>query len=393
MPVDERTSLRAGFFRVLRECPGAVQQWAALRGKEGVHWVQRLLQVRGRERTVALQSVKTAIAAMLAWLVADRLLQFNSAFLAPYTAVFMVDATVFRSLREALQQILAVTIGVLLAMAGSSLFGGMVATIGVVVLVGFTIGRHRAFGASGYWVGVTALLMVTYGTAQNPGALLSRVLLILLGAGVGLAVNALLFPPTYIASARQQTQSVLARLRELLEDIADHVREPGDEAADGSWQSQLDRLFEDLGELRRQAGAARESALLNFRPSASRSSAVIADARTVSASLYRALPRLREFVESLPEHSDNDEPLLAVSRTDGITANDREQLARVLDDCIGVVERLRGDASADAHGRPETPGDTYWSGDGEELSMTALTAIRQAVRVRTALENPPDLTV
>ncbi|WP_345602241.1 FUSC family protein [Tomitella cavernea] len=362
-----------------------------LRGKETAWWVQRLFRVRGSERTVAFQLVKTAIAAMIAWLIADRLLQFNSAFLAPYTAVFMVDTTVLRSLRDALQQILAVTVGVLLAMAGSALMGAMTAAVGVVVLVGFAIGRHRAFGASGFWVGVTALLMVTYGTAHDPGALLSRVLLILLGAGVGLAVNALLLPPTYVAASRQQTQSILARLRELLADMARHVRDPGGEASEGSWEAQLDRLLDDLAELRGQTDAAGESVWLNLRPSVSRSSKVIVEARNVSGSLYRALPRLRELIESLPENSDGDEPLLAVSRTDGLGEHDREQIAHVLDECVDAVERLRGDGSGVDRGGASVDSE-HEAGSTPEMSMSALPAVRQAVRVCTALTHRSDST-
>lgn len=340
-----------------------------------------------------MQSVKIAVAAMAAWLIADRLLHFGSAFLAPYTAVFMVDATVFRSFRAAAQQVFAVGIRVVLAMAGAELIGSTTVSIGLVVLVGFTVGRHRAFGSSGFWVGVTALLMVTYGTAQHPGALLSRVALIVLGAGVGLAVNALVFPPTYVATSRQHTRSMLARLRELFDDMAEHTRDPDEHAPVDRWHADLDSLFDELAEVRGQSSAAGESAWLNLRPSVAKSSAAIDSVQRVSATLYRTLPRLRELIESLPEDADGDEPMIDVAHTAGLSEYEREQIARVLDDCAEAVDGLDTDDGRDpprsedrAGGGDEDRRDEGGgqSGDGH-MSMSALPTVRQAVRMRSAL--------
>ncbi|MBC7267555.1 MAG: FUSC family protein, partial [Streptomyces sp.] len=55
----------------------------------------------GRERDLAVQSLKAAAAALLAWLVAREWLGDPMALMAPWVAVVLVQATVYSSLRQA----------------------------------------------------------------------------------------------------------------------------------------------------------------------------------------------------------------------------------------------------------------------------------------------------
>src|SRR3978361_1318144 len=69
------------------------------------------------------QSAKTALAGVLAWVVATDVLGLEQAFLAPWAAVLVVHATVFRTVSRAGQQVAATFLGVLIAWACGAAFG------------------------------------------------------------------------------------------------------------------------------------------------------------------------------------------------------------------------------------------------------------------------------
>ena len=64
--------------------------------------------------TDVLQLVKTAAAAVLAWVLATQVLSLPQSFLAPWAALLVIHATVYRTLARGLQQAAAAIAGVLL---------------------------------------------------------------------------------------------------------------------------------------------------------------------------------------------------------------------------------------------------------------------------------------
>src|SRR5688572_25880579 len=80
-----------------------------------LRWLNRAMRADGPERAALAQALKAAMAAVLAWLAAAQLFELAQPFLAPWAAVFIVEATVYRSLRSAGQQVAAVGVAVLLA--------------------------------------------------------------------------------------------------------------------------------------------------------------------------------------------------------------------------------------------------------------------------------------
>ena len=67
--------------------------------------------------TETLQLVKTAAAAVIAWVVAKEVFGLPQPFLAPWAALLTIHATVYRTMARGLQQAAAAVIGVLLAFA------------------------------------------------------------------------------------------------------------------------------------------------------------------------------------------------------------------------------------------------------------------------------------
>ncbi len=193
-------------------------RWEALR-----EWL-RVLRRPGREREVVVQSVKAALAAVGA-LVLTAPWAGSHAFLAPYAAVLTVTSTVRGSWTGAARQAGTVVAGVVLAyLVARAVPVGAVA-VPLVVLLGLLVGRWRQFGPDGWWVAITALIVVVNGAAANPLDLASWVALSLCGSVIGALVNTLLLPPVHLRHARDAVTALIGEVAAQLRDMADSVRD------------------------------------------------------------------------------------------------------------------------------------------------------------------------
>ncbi|MEU5840388.1 FUSC family protein [Rhodococcus sp. NPDC047139] len=229
-------------------------------------WIVRAAQDAGHERYVALQALRSTLAAVVAWLIVTEVFHFQQAFLAPYVAVFLVEATVLRSLEQAAVQVGAVVAGLLVAVAVTRLVEPTTAAVGMAVAVGYFVGRWRRFGASGIWVAITALLVIATGAADSPVLLGERLVETMIGAAVGVATTALVFPPVYPAG--REGAALTVELRDLLRDMAAGCREGRSERRDWVQRARgIDGLVQRAFDESRWA---HESARLNPRPAAAR---------------------------------------------------------------------------------------------------------------------------
>ncbi|MFE6616733.1 aromatic acid exporter family protein [Amycolatopsis sp. NPDC057786] len=225
-------------------------------------WVSRAFRVPGEERRSLIQTTKAAAAAVIAWIVATAVLRLPQPFLAPYAAVFLVQATVYRSLRGWAQQVGAVGAGVLLAAGAGQLIPSVTVALGLVIFVGLLIGSWRGFGDSGVWVGITGMLLISYGNATEPILLADRLLETALGAAIGAVLNAVILPPLHGQRLRDATSRLAAAIADILDETADLVR--GGDSADG-----LEDRLQDVRSLAAEAedaiGWTREGRYLNLR--------------------------------------------------------------------------------------------------------------------------------
>ena len=225
-------------------------------------WAARAFRVPGEERRSLIQTTKATAAAVIAWIVATSVLRLPQPFLAPYAAVFLVQATVYRSLRGWAQQVGAVSVGVLLAAGAGQVVPSVTVALGLVIFVGLLIGSWRGFGDSGVWVGITGMLLISYGNATEPVLLADRLLETALGAAIGAVLNAVILPPLHGERLRAATSRLAAAIADLLDETAEVVR--GGEAADA-----LDDRLQDVRSLAAEAeeaiGWTREGRYLNLR--------------------------------------------------------------------------------------------------------------------------------
>ncbi|WP_290060879.1 FUSC family protein [Amycolatopsis solani] len=227
-------------------------------------WLARAFRVPGHERRVLVQSAKATLAATGAWLLATLVLRLPQPFLAPYAAVFLVEATVYRSLRGWVQQVGSVATGVLLAAVAGHFIPWQAVALAVVVFAGLLAGSWRRFGDAGVWVGVTGMLVVSYGTATEPVLLGDRLLETALGAAIGVAVNTLIFPPLHGERLVTAAGRLATALAELLESASDLVRHDEPEGGDALLAQANDTRSQVLA-AEAAAGLTREGRRLNLR--------------------------------------------------------------------------------------------------------------------------------
>ncbi|GAA3355796.1 hypothetical protein GCM10017744_019770 [Streptomyces antimycoticus] len=114
------------------------------------------------------------------------------ALMAPWVAVVLVQATVYRSLFKGLQQLVAIAVGTLLAAGTEALTGNTLASVALVLPVVMLLSNWPRLGDQGIYGPTTALFTLTSGPVS--GLTVShRLLQALLGAAIGIAVNALVF--------------------------------------------------------------------------------------------------------------------------------------------------------------------------------------------------------
>lgn len=186
--------------------------------------VRRACAGPGRERDLAVQAVKAALAAWLAWAVVGWWLKAPMAFVAPWVAVVLVESTVYRSVAHGLQQLAAIAFGTVAATAGVLALGNAMAAMALVLPVAVLLGNWRQLGSQGIYAATGALFVLTGPNVSVIGAG-ARIAEAVFGALVGIAVNALIRPPVYLRNTRAALQDAAGEAHDILASVAEGIRE------------------------------------------------------------------------------------------------------------------------------------------------------------------------
>ncbi|MFD0319130.1 FUSC family protein [Streptomyces flavalbus] len=221
---------------------------------------------RGRERDLAVQSLKAAAAALLAWLVAREWLGDPMALMAPWVAVVLVRATVYGSLRQAAQQFTAICCGTLLATAAEVLTGSTLGGLALSLPLLMLLSNWPRFGDQGVYAATTALFTLASGTVSAV-AVGHRVGQAALGAVIGVAVNALVLPPIHLRDVRENLAALARETGDVLRLVTAGLRRPGwEDATAVDWLDAATRLERRLDALRAARRWSRESLRLTYGP-------------------------------------------------------------------------------------------------------------------------------
>lgn len=170
-----------------------------------LRWRDRpLSELLAIDRWVLVQALKIAVAAGVSWALAGWWLGSPSPIWAPISASLIALVTVRGSIRDAVDKIFGVMIGIVVAIWLGGLIGLHAWSIALIVGVGFLAGKVlRLSGGAAAQIPINGLFVLALGGAHVE----QRFLDTLIGAGVAVLVNFIVVPPNYVSSA---TRSVAA---------------------------------------------------------------------------------------------------------------------------------------------------------------------------------------
>lgn len=277
-------------------------------------WLRRAAGSSGHERHTLLLLAKSALAAWISWAVAHDLMGAQSPAFAPFSAVWMMQVTVYQSVVQALRYVGAVTAGVALQGVFGFLAGPDLLIFGLVTVVALAIGRWPKLGVQGSQVATAAFFAFsTYLAATTPADRLQQlgqlVVLVLLGCGTGVAVNLLVFPPMRYRSAEYSVRSVAHAVCDLLSDIRPALRDDAlDDDLTGQWRERSDHLGATVARARSGVRTAQESVYYNPRRILSRyrHHNHFRDYAAVLDALERVTHQVASLVRTLDQRHDGE---------------------------------------------------------------------------------------
>lgn len=248
--------------------------------------------------TDLIQVVKTVVAAVVAWVLAAEVLDLPQPFLAPWAALLVVHATVYQSFWTGAKQVAATVVGVLLAWATGNTLGLDPVALGAMLLAGLASSRVRWLRDEGATVAATALIVLTTGSIDQDQVLVGRLVDTAIGVGVGLVVNALVWPPLLDLSAARAIESGREQIGALLADIAEECGDACTQEHVETWVRRSQDLDVEVDEAWALVRQARESGRLNPR----RGSAAVREAAVFGEILdhtEQALAEIRSLARTV----------------------------------------------------------------------------------------------
>ncbi|MFI2669088.1 aromatic acid exporter family protein [Streptomyces albidoflavus] len=242
--------------------PAALAVWLRREAAGARRSAYRAFEAPGPERDAFAQALKAALAAFLAWAVTAWWWEAPMALMAPWAAVVLVQSTVYRSLHSAGLQLAVVTTGTLLAAGAAALTGSIVAALLIALPPATLIGRYARLGEQGAYAPTTVLFVLAHGS-YGAAEIGHRLLETLVGAVIGIAVNALVLPPVHARELRHVLGALPDRAADLLDAMSGTVREGYGPADAGGWYDRALALRRLVGRLELARRWADESVRLN----------------------------------------------------------------------------------------------------------------------------------
>lgn len=213
-----------------------------------------------RERDAFVQTAKAAVASGLAWLLAAGLLNVSDPVLASVAALVTVQVTVYQSMWRAVQYSAGIVAGMVAALAIGAGLGVNVLTMSLVVVTGLVLGRTLRLGTQVNQVAVTALLVLSFGGHYG----YTRVLDSIIGAAVGVFINAVIAPPAFSRTAAKELADLADDLATLIGRVTKGVRGDWAHKDAQDWLARSRELSGDARAARKIAQQAEEA--VKFHP-------------------------------------------------------------------------------------------------------------------------------
>ncbi|MFZ4284101.1 FUSC family protein, partial [Streptomyces rhizosphaericola] len=222
-----------------------------------VKLVQRTTEPAG------VQTLRSTAAAVIAYSVAVWALPEPAPLTAPLTALLVVQVTLYATLTTGIRRVNSVVVGVLIAIAFSSLVGLSWWSLGLTIFTSLLIGRLVRVNEFVPEVAISAMLVL--GVSQVADTAWDRVWETLIGAVVGLLFNLVFAPPVWVGPAGASIASLAGRMGTMLRSMGEEVtgNNPVPQAAARLHEAR--RLDHDIVEVDASLRQAEESLTLNPR--------------------------------------------------------------------------------------------------------------------------------
>ncbi|MEU8790844.1 hypothetical protein [Streptomyces sp. NPDC048643] len=224
--------------------------------------LRRAFTSAGRERDACVQALKAAGAAVAAWAVVGAWWDAPMALMAPWTAVALVQGTVYRSVRTGVQQLALITAGTFLATGAAMITGNVMAAMALALPPAALLGIHNRFGDQGVYAPTTVIFALAYGTLSGED-MAHRLAETAVGAVIGISVNALLLPPVHLRGVEEALSAMARENSSLLRMMAADLAAGYSEEDTARWRGRVAQISASLEGLRNARIWNRESYRFN----------------------------------------------------------------------------------------------------------------------------------
>lgn len=195
---------------------------------------------------VIVRLLKVAIASGLSYAIATTLVGNNRGYFAPLASVLIMQGSVAESFSRAIQRILGVIFGVIVALAFAHFAGLNTFSIALLVFLSLAVGIQLKLGSSGTpQVAVSALLIMIIGSL-TPGYWWERIYETVIGAVLGAVIHAFILPPSYLPEAQAAIDHFATQLSQLLYAFADYFNEAAANTTDTRFLLQQSRKTNNM---------------------------------------------------------------------------------------------------------------------------------------------------
>jgi hypothetical protein len=280
---------------------------------------------------------RTTAAAVLAFVVAERLHTSPEPVLAPLTALLVARMTTYETVTSSVDRVLSVVAGVLVAVGLASVVGLTWWSLGAAIGLSLVLGQLLRLGPNLLEVPISAMIVLAVGGDEQQA--LGRVIETLVGAAVGVGVSLVVAPPLQVRPAAEALADLADGMSGVLRGLATDLRGQWTREAADRWLERSRAQGAAVARADRALVQAEQSARLHPRGSVAREASP--RLRTALSGLEHGSVALRSLCRAL---LDRTYWVQTPDQAYGESA--REALARALEEAADAFRAVGAHAVA-----------------------------------------------
>lgn len=222
--------------------------------------------VKRRNQPVVVRTLRSTVAAVLAFLAALWLSGSKAPLLAPLTALLVVQVTLYSTLTTGIRRMFAVLIGVLIAVGFTEVVDLTWWSLGILILMSLVVGHLLRVDPFVEEVAISGMLVLGVSSLHAAHTTAwGRIGETVIGVVVGMLFNLVAAPPVLVQPAGEAIEDFCGRLCALLTRIGRELRAGATRGNADSWLDEARELDGDIVQADGELSRAEESLRLNPR--------------------------------------------------------------------------------------------------------------------------------